>query len=472
MKHKALLVLTVLFFCTPASADAAVQITEIMYDVSGTDSGREWIEITNTGSAPVDVTGYKLFEANTNHALSLVQGSGTLAAGASAVIADDDAKFKVDWPAYSGMLFDSSFSLSNTGEALAIKDSALTVLDTISYDSSGGAAGDGNSLQRSGAVFIAAAPNPGSYGSSGGTNTAATAEQTATTSAVVPQNTQAQSQTQAGGMGPPPITVRIAADARVMVGGGSYFSASAYGTQSLPLPDTRFVWNFGDGATGEGPKVFHVYAYPGRYIVSASGAYNYSSGTDRVTVEAVQAAVSLEAEGDGSLLIRNQTGKDINIGLWSLLDGAAVYTIPADTLVLGGEGVRFASAVTGLKGTPGAILRYPNGTSAAEASVAADSPLRGERVTKEEMASAPVPVVSGAPEPVVSKNAPVSAAQKPVSGTSSAAAVAEAEGLLSPFWASFGGLVLLLGAGVVAVRHIQISTARGTSRAPEEFDIE
>src|SRR3989338_2889840 len=113
----------VIFF--PAFAHASVVFTEIMYDVSGTDTGREWVEITNTGTVSVDVSWYKFFEANTNHALVLISSSGTLQAGSSAVIADDATKFKIDWPSYAGTLFDSSFSLSNTGESIALRDGAL-----------------------------------------------------------------------------------------------------------------------------------------------------------------------------------------------------------------------------------------------------------------------------------------------------------------------------------------------------------
>ena len=132
----------------PAFAHAAVIITEVMYDLSGTDTGREWVEITNTGSSPIDVSGYKFFEANTNHSLTLISGSGILQSGSSAIIADDPTKFSIDWPQYSDTLFDSSFSLSNTGEALALKDNTLTILNSITYDPSIGVAGDGNALQQ------------------------------------------------------------------------------------------------------------------------------------------------------------------------------------------------------------------------------------------------------------------------------------------------------------------------------------
>src|SRR3989344_3615947 len=183
---------------------------------------------------------------------------------------------------------------------------------------------------------------------------------TQTTTTATTNNTQTQTetetQTQGSAAGPPALTVRITTDARATAGAGSYFSATAYGTEGLPLPNPRFIWNFGDGTAAEGALVFHAYAYPGRYAVSVTAAYHYSAGVARTVVEAVSAAVSLEAEGDGSLLLQNNSPKEINIGLWSLVDGGKSYVIPEDTIVLAGEGVRFAASVTGLPGSPAAGL--------------------------------------------------------------------------------------------------------------------
>src|SRR5690348_11665056 len=80
----------------PASAFASVEITEVMYDAPGADSGHEWLEATNLGASEVDLSGYKLFEGNTNHALALQSGEATLAAGASAILVEDPAKFAAD----------------------------------------------------------------------------------------------------------------------------------------------------------------------------------------------------------------------------------------------------------------------------------------------------------------------------------------------------------------------------------------
>jgi len=152
-------------FCllAPGVALANIQITEIMYDVPGSDAGHEWVEVTNTGSSPTDIAKFHLLEANTNHKLSVVAGSSLLAPGASAVIASKPSTFKTDWPDFAGTLFDSTFSLSNVGEALAITDASSTPQDSVTYAASLGAGGDGGSLHTSGDTFVSALPNPGVY---------------------------------------------------------------------------------------------------------------------------------------------------------------------------------------------------------------------------------------------------------------------------------------------------------------------
>src|SRR3989304_2670367 len=94
-------------------------INEIMYDISGTDDGREWIEVYNAGLGDVDLSALKLFENETNHGITAV-ASAIVPAGGFAVIALDPEKFSVDWPEFPGLVFDSTFSLSNTGEDLAL----------------------------------------------------------------------------------------------------------------------------------------------------------------------------------------------------------------------------------------------------------------------------------------------------------------------------------------------------------------
>lgn len=137
-----------------------VVINEIMYDISGADEGREWIEIFNSGSQPVDLTNWKFYENQTNHSLTLGQGSMSLLAGGYAVIASDPDKFLVDHPGYNGTILKSSFSLSNAGETIAIKNGDL-LIDEVIYSSTLGANGDGKSLQKINNNWLASLPTPG-----------------------------------------------------------------------------------------------------------------------------------------------------------------------------------------------------------------------------------------------------------------------------------------------------------------------
>ncbi len=450
-------------------AQASVQITEIMYDVSGTDTGREWIELTNTGSGALDVSSFKLFEANTNHALSLVAGTGVLQPGSSAIIADDATKFKIDWPSYSGVLFDSSFSLSNTGESLAIKDSSLEILDSITYDGAIGAAGDGNSLQRSGATLVAASPTPGSY--SQGAPDTNTGDTESIPNASTTETTAVVQSPQASGNAPAPLAVHLRTEEVTLVGGGSFFEAKVFGAQSVPLP-ARIIWNFGDGSTAEGARVFHAYHYPGKYVVTAVAAYNFSSGMARATQEAVAAAVSLHAESDGSLLVVNESKQDLDIGLWSLLQGEKFFVIPEDTVVLEGEGVRFAPVVTGLYGDPKALLRYPNDAVAASAKPGVTSVLRGQRVPAKELPADTAPPIK---EPAIDPGAPALPADKPVSLEASQlqAAVAGGAAETSSWWWPVLVLAVVLAVGTTGAWYVQTRANRlETSLPEEEFDIE
>ena len=156
-------VLSIVLMPTIAFASqGALEITEIMYDAPGSDTGREWLEVANTGTTTVDLLGYKIFEGGVNHGISIVSGTSTLAVGEVAVVSNDPQKFFADFPHYTGTLLKSSFSLLNAGETLALKDGKLTTLTSATYRSSMGAAGDGNSLHKNLNRWTSGAPNPGS----------------------------------------------------------------------------------------------------------------------------------------------------------------------------------------------------------------------------------------------------------------------------------------------------------------------
>jgi len=131
-----------------------VIINEIMYNPKGSDNGREWIELFNAGNCEVNLTGWKFFESNTNHKITLVFGSIILKPNQFAIISNNATKFKEEYPSASCSIFQSSFSLSNIGEILAIKNSSLQIIDSVNYSSSWGANDNGKSLELKNGIWV------------------------------------------------------------------------------------------------------------------------------------------------------------------------------------------------------------------------------------------------------------------------------------------------------------------------------
>jgi hypothetical protein len=156
--------------CIPtAHASGGLLITEIMYDVPGANTGREWVEVMNGSTSPIDLGAktIRLGDISGSHLIKEYQNggnSGTIIQPQEvAVIAQNPDAFLVDWPAYSGLLLKSSFSLpANSTGMVSIMDSG-TVLSKVTYTPTQGAHNDGNSLQRKGDVFVPGSPTPGTY---------------------------------------------------------------------------------------------------------------------------------------------------------------------------------------------------------------------------------------------------------------------------------------------------------------------
>jgi len=82
--------------------NAAILISEVCYNEVGSDTTGEWVEIWNTGSAPVDISGYKFGDEETQNGDSVGTEAGgmwqfptgtTLAAGDVIVVAVNATRF-------------------------------------------------------------------------------------------------------------------------------------------------------------------------------------------------------------------------------------------------------------------------------------------------------------------------------------------------------------------------------------------
>lgn len=459
-------------FLIPATAGAQVVISEIMYDLQvGSDSGREWIEVFNASSNAIRLIDWRLYEANANHAITAFAGGDELPSGSYAIIADSPSKFMDDWPSYTGALFDSAFSLSNSGETIAIHTPApeFRETDSIAFQSTWGAAGDGNTLQRTSTetnAFAAAAPTPGTgtlalipglhYTPS--VEEVASSQTSTTSSAAKSEPTPSYV--------PPPLPQLFAdggADRTVIVGADTEFNGRAYNRDDVFVEKTRFLWNFGDGSTAEGPAVLHHFDYPGRYAVILTAAADKEAMIDRIIVTAEPAQLAFMVNADGSVTIENRAGRDLDLSRWIVRSFLQTFTLPEHSIVLSGESMRIPKQnlkfIAGLQ----TELAYPNGVMALGANQSNASP--AATPTAAAAASVSPPAVPPAPRVVRTIVAPqvaeasTEAIPDETEATTSAALLQSAAAAAAPrtgmWWFALAALLLIGGGTVAYVRHLK-----------------
>ncbi len=154
-------ILFAIFFSVSHFVYAQVVISEIMYDLKGSDEGREWVEIQNSGTESLDITGWSLNDGSNHKSFTFVSGSKTVLAQGFAVLTQKPESLLADWPQFQGNLFHGTFSLNNTSSTLILKNPKEESVDQVTYSSANGASGDGNSLQKFGALWKAAPATPG-----------------------------------------------------------------------------------------------------------------------------------------------------------------------------------------------------------------------------------------------------------------------------------------------------------------------
>ncbi|MDP3963440.1 MAG: lamin tail domain-containing protein [bacterium] len=141
----------VLLVTASAPVAHALVISEIMYDLEGSDSGREWVEIYNDMPQAVIIAtgtaGFRFYDGS-NHLLSGPNvGSADIAPGGYAILASDAEIFLGEHAGFAGAVFDTVMSLTNTSDTLRMLDEFGVTLDEATYEAVWGAQGNGKTLE-------------------------------------------------------------------------------------------------------------------------------------------------------------------------------------------------------------------------------------------------------------------------------------------------------------------------------------
>lgn len=338
----------------------ALIISEVMYDPQGSDTGREWIEVYNDTSSGVDLSSWKFFESGTNHSIVANQGGVIISPNLYAVIADNPIKFLSDYPNFSGILFDSSFSLSNSGEHIALKESSSgPEINFIDYNPLLGGNDDGSTLSFIDGIWTRGEATPANANKASVLEIVSTTTKTTENQATITQ------------MSPPTadIVFYMPFEKTVVAGAEAEFSTYGMTRSGKNIEGLICDWAFGDGGRATGTSTKYIYAYPGKYIAQVEGTNGYVAGKGRVNVRVVPPDILIEKIDKGKygtyVDIKNPNTYDLDLSQWKLLINEQTFPFPKNTLVAGntithlsGMAMGFASTTPSL-GTEVRIL-FPN----------------------------------------------------------------------------------------------------------------
>ena len=362
------------------SFSSALTITEVMYDLQeGPDNNREWVEIYNESSDSINLlraNNIRLtIEGDKNPHLITSTGNGLLCPGEIAVIVDNEAKFIGDNPTYSGKIFDSSFSLKNSGTKIRIEviGDNPSVLSNFTYDSSLGGNGDGNTLNRNSnsGDITASTPTPGSANgkTSGIVNCSdintSTSDTTTTTSGITNTASNNLQSTSTSSPTKPSVTNKrgvIIAKDNVLTGVEFNLYANIYENNEL-IRRPRLIWNFGDGTSNTTTNPIHKYKLPGEYLVVAESDRNEIA--IRKIINAEKPNLELNNEEAFTQIINNHSF-EINISGWQIRankdSSEAIFEFPNNTFLLANKTLNISHQEFNRKPTDNATLYTPDGT--------------------------------------------------------------------------------------------------------------
>lgn len=363
LNKKHCLIFIIVFFIFAKVANASFEITEVMYDLDGTDTDREWVEVHNVGSVSEDLSKWYLFSDNSKHTL-IPQGDSNISPGGYAVIVQNVSKFITDWPNYSGLLFDSSWTgFNNESEEIALKDTDLNIVSPVSINSSLGGAGNGNSLQLINNSWQESTPTPGevnkisssSNTSNNTDNSTQTNPRVETVAPVITNNVT--NGTHKKEIENSKIITQIISKSVVVAGIPFDVDHETTGLRKEKIIIGKFIWNFGDGMVKmekTSPPFKYVYEYPGEYVMTLS---YYDSilkdkpdAVDRLIIKVIPSGINISSVGDVNdpyVEIENNSSSEIALYGWLVKGSVHYFLIPEGTVILANKKLRLSPKLTG-----------------------------------------------------------------------------------------------------------------------------
>lgn len=365
MRISVLIALAILF---PAVGRAAVLINEVAWMGTSASANAEWIELSNTGSSPVDLTGWHLVAENGSPSITL---TGSIAANGYFLLERTSDASVPDAAAdqiYTG-------ALTNSGTTLTLTDGDGTSINIVTgganWVSIGGDNASKETAQRTDsgwrtAVATPRAMNAGMSAVPDTSNTTQAASTTLETTSTESETVPASSGGVAEYLPIPTLRIVTLGNRTVSSGADTAFTATVYDGKGNKRADAHITWSFGDGMQRIGADVFHSFYHPGEYVVVVHAKTPDEGDALAESIITVQeASITIASVTTRGIALANTSSRTLDLSHWRLVMGGQEFKIPGDTQVLAGRTVLFPLPVIGLPFADSAALLYPSGAVAA-----------------------------------------------------------------------------------------------------------
>lgn len=357
MKLRIKILFFILFFA-PLSVGAEIIISEIAWMGTVNSANEEWIELQNTGSGSVSLTGWGIYKAGGDTLIRSL--SGSISPGQYLLVCRTTPS--ITNPLSGICDITGTFgggALNNNGEHIILKDGTGLSIQNLNF-SSGWPAGNNSTketMQWNGSIWITAEPTPGAPNAmfdSGSAGNQGTGGQTGGQAdngnndedeedSYTIVNNKIRYDKEA-------IEIRVEND-NVPVATPVKFSLWTRDLEGANIIRGKFLWNMGDGTEfvlDRNEKFEHFYEYEGSYVVSVEYYSTFFEGiepnaTHRTTVNVSNPAITIsKIHPDGGVEIRNDSGREIDLSGWSLIENTGKrFTIPNRTFILAGRSIVF-----------------------------------------------------------------------------------------------------------------------------------
>ncbi len=372
MVNKRFLLLVIIIFL-PAVASADIFVSEVAWMGTEVSANDEWIELYNSGSEPVSLTGWHL---NADDGTPSITLSGTIGAGEYALLERTDDTSE---PTNEALVIFTG-ALSNEGESLTLSDSSNVSKQELSF-SSGWPAGDSTTketMQRNGSSWATAEATPGSGYVGGNEEEEEEEEENNEEEENQEQEEEEETETQTLISSDDRVKNKYTKkvleievlDSNIPVGTPARFSLATRDLNGSEVKRGAFFWNMGDGTE----RVYktnapfeHFYEYEGTYIVTFKYYKTFfedapPDATDKMTITVSNSGVIIsKIHPDGGIELKNTAKQEIDLSDWKLKDiFGKTFTLPEGTLIMASKTITLSPTRTKISGN-GVSLMNPSG---------------------------------------------------------------------------------------------------------------